>query len=415
MIGHVAKKRKTRFGSTPTAVSEVDDKDNKRKRAMLIAAKLTQAVSDVDTSNPHAIHYSSITVPTNFVGWVIGKGGTNITRIKAETGCHVQVSRDQPKNEDVRDFQLKGTQDQIRDAKRQIQEIVDNAQRMHSQVQEAVWLPANLIGLIIGKGGENINRLKSKYNCFVQIDQYGDIGTTMRECQIKGEDMVKRSTPLAEKKMYETYHIGAHFVQSLVSNNAQAIIGAEQGSGVTINLDPGIYPDGTQDFTLTGQREQIRRAKEIIESITREKFGQRGNRRSSGLSAYAIGNVQTLQQPQIVQTNYQIYQAQPVQTVQTIQPSQYQILTNNYQQPVNQANYQVVQTNQVLQANQGNYFKTQVNCDPARQSYQQYQVNQANYTFNPTAQNVQAVATMGANVIQSELAEKQLVQKHMIG
>ena len=118
-------------------------------------------------------------IPDKFVGLVIGKGGEQIVRIQAESGCKVQICQARADaasggpNPPDRIANLSGTRDAIERAKRIMDEIVSkgrmadggsltlNPYSMGGANSKSidVMVPSAKCGLVIGKGGENIKRI----------------------------------------------------------------------------------------------------------------------------------------------------------------------------------------------------------------------------------------------------------------
>lgn len=118
-------------------------------------------------------------IPDKFVGLVIGKGGEQIVRIQAESGCKVQICQARAEavpggpNPPDRIANLSGTRDAIERAKRIMDEIVSrgrtaeggsstlNPYSMGGANNKSidVMVPSAKCGLVIGKGGENIKRI----------------------------------------------------------------------------------------------------------------------------------------------------------------------------------------------------------------------------------------------------------------
>ena len=118
-------------------------------------------------------------IPDKFVGLVIGKGGEQIVRIQAESGCKVQICQARGdvapggSNPPERIANLSGTRDSIERAKRIMDDIVHKGRMAdggpltlnpysmggtHSKSMD-VMVPSAKCGLVIGKGGENIKRI----------------------------------------------------------------------------------------------------------------------------------------------------------------------------------------------------------------------------------------------------------------
>ncbi|XP_051956728.1 far upstream element-binding protein 3-like isoform X2 [Xyrauchen texanus] len=108
-------------------------------------------------------------VPDKMVGFIIGRGGEQITRIQLESNCKIQIASDSGGMMD-RPCTLTGTPESIEQAKRLLGQIVDrcrNGPGFHtpmdgnSSVQE-ILIPASKVGLVIGKGGDTIKQLQER-------------------------------------------------------------------------------------------------------------------------------------------------------------------------------------------------------------------------------------------------------------
>uniref|UniRef100_A0A8C9T1L8 Far upstream element (FUSE) binding protein 1 n=1 Tax=Scleropages formosus TaxID=113540 RepID=A0A8C9T1L8_SCLFO len=108
-----------------------------------------------------------VKVPDGMVGFIIGRGGEQISRIQQESGCKIQIAPDSGGMPE-RSVTLTGSPDSIQTAKRLLTEIVEKGRPTpgfhHSDgpgmsVQE-ILVPASKAGLVIGKGGETIKQLQ---------------------------------------------------------------------------------------------------------------------------------------------------------------------------------------------------------------------------------------------------------------
>uniref|UniRef100_A0A672ZLG8 Far upstream element (FUSE) binding protein 3 n=1 Tax=Sphaeramia orbicularis TaxID=375764 RepID=A0A672ZLG8_9TELE len=108
-------------------------------------------------------------VPDKMVGFIIGKGGEQISRIQLESGCKIQIASDSGGMLD-RPCTLTGSPENIEQAKRLLNEIVEqcrygpgfhNDMDGNSAIQQ-ILIPANKVGLVIGKGGETIKQLQER-------------------------------------------------------------------------------------------------------------------------------------------------------------------------------------------------------------------------------------------------------------
>merc|ERR1719391_858496 len=58
-------------------------------------------------------------------------------------------------------------------------------EQMHGSVTEEIFVPDNMVGLLIGRGGENITRMQQEASCKIQMSQDNQGGTT-RLCTLTG-------------------------------------------------------------------------------------------------------------------------------------------------------------------------------------------------------------------------------------
>ncbi|XP_016097279.1 far upstream element-binding protein 1-like [Sinocyclocheilus grahami] len=123
-------------------------------------------------------------VPDGMVGFIIGRGGEQISRIQQDSGCKIQISPDSGGMPD-RSVTLTGAPDSIQAAKMLLSEIVDKGRpspAFHhndgqgNSVQE-VMIPASKAGLVIGKGGETIKQLQERAGVKMVMIQEGPQNT----------------------------------------------------------------------------------------------------------------------------------------------------------------------------------------------------------------------------------------------
>lgn len=119
--------------------------------------------------NQRALATEDFKVPDKMVGFIIGKGGEQISRIQLESGCKIQIASDSGGMLD-RPCTLTGSPENIEQAKRLLNVIVEqcrygpgfhNEMDGNSAIQQML-IPANKVGLVIGKGGETIKQLQER-------------------------------------------------------------------------------------------------------------------------------------------------------------------------------------------------------------------------------------------------------------
>uniref|UniRef100_A0A3Q3BGM0 Far upstream element-binding protein 3-like n=1 Tax=Kryptolebias marmoratus TaxID=37003 RepID=A0A3Q3BGM0_KRYMA len=123
-------------------------------------------------------------VPDRMVGFIIGRGGEQITRIQNESGCKIQIAADSGGLME-RPCSLTGTPESIEQAKRLLVQIVDrcrNGPGFHgdgeggTSVQEML-IPASKVGLVIGRGGDTIKQLQERAGVKMMMIQDGPMPT----------------------------------------------------------------------------------------------------------------------------------------------------------------------------------------------------------------------------------------------
>ncbi|GIX70284.1 far upstream element-binding protein 1 [Caerostris extrusa] len=128
-------------------------------------------------------------VPDKMVGLIIGRGGEQIIRLQTESGCKIQLASDS-NGASTRPCTLTGTRDSVekvyfqldqlcvafggklvRKVKNMIEHIISKAnspyppepgQVSDGQYMTELMIPGPKVGLLIGKGGENIRNLQEK-------------------------------------------------------------------------------------------------------------------------------------------------------------------------------------------------------------------------------------------------------------
>ncbi|XP_056598515.1 far upstream element-binding protein 1 isoform X6 [Triplophysa dalaica] len=123
-------------------------------------------------------------VPDGMVGFIIGRGGEQISRIQQDSGCKIQIAPDSGGMPE-RSVMLTGSPDAIQAAKSLLSEIVDKGRPSPAfhhndgagmSVQE-IMIPSSKAGLVIGKGGETIKQLQERAGVKMVMIQDGPQNT----------------------------------------------------------------------------------------------------------------------------------------------------------------------------------------------------------------------------------------------
>eukprot|EP01017_Pseudomicrothorax_dubius_P040922 TRINITY_DN6495_c0_g1_i1.p1 TRINITY_DN6495_c0_g1~~TRINITY_DN6495_c0_g1_i1.p1 ORF type:complete len:568 (+),score=130.25 TRINITY_DN6495_c0_g1_i1:41-1744(+) len=122
-----------------------------------------------------------VSVPSDCIGLVIGKGGETIKMLQTESQAkRVQVAPEDPKDNGMRYIYVEGDEEAFLKVKAMIERIVEGHQRQriattgrlpNNQLaaKKELTVPDSLVGLIIGKGGANIKEIMSRTGAIISI------------------------------------------------------------------------------------------------------------------------------------------------------------------------------------------------------------------------------------------------------
>lgn len=211
-----AKKMSTTNNSNGDANDATDSSDSSpTQSAAAIAARVAAAaavgIQGIGTPGVSLgpVTSKNIKVPDKMVGLIIGRGGEQITRLQAESGCKIQMAPDSGGMPD-RTCTLTGSNQSISRAEDMILQVIQSRARevlpgpgssssgvspisnnnnsssvsrindtvkqpMHQSgfAQVEIMIPGPKVGLIIGKGGESIKQLQEKSGAKMVIIQDG--------------------------------------------------------------------------------------------------------------------------------------------------------------------------------------------------------------------------------------------------
>ncbi|KAH8196636.1 hypothetical protein TruAng_009195 [Truncatella angustata] len=175
-----------------------------------------------------------IMVPDRTVGLIIGRGGETIRDLQERSGCHINITSESKSVNGLRPVNLIGTREAAAQAKEQIMEIVDSDSRQNNngaaaapskpdrapkndfgqggrghapaggddKINDAIFVPSEAVGMIIGKGGETIREMQNTTGCKINVSQSSGPGETEREIGLVGShDAISRAKRAIEDKV----------------------------------------------------------------------------------------------------------------------------------------------------------------------------------------------------------------------
>ncbi|XP_054720897.1 far upstream element-binding protein 1-like isoform X2 [Uloborus diversus] len=167
--------------------------DNKGTVQQLTSIQAQRSVGGI----ANAITVEEWKVPDKMVGLIIGRGGEQITRLQAESGCKVQMAADSGGLPE-RICTLTGSRQSIEKAKELITAIINrggppltvldtnHVPDGHTIVE--MMIPGPKVGLVIGKGGETIRNLQERAAVKMVLIQDGPQQTSQEKpLRITGE------------------------------------------------------------------------------------------------------------------------------------------------------------------------------------------------------------------------------------
>ncbi|XP_014030267.1 far upstream element-binding protein 3 isoform X6 [Salmo salar] len=258
-------------------------------------------------------------VPDRMVGFIIGRGGEQITRIQLESGCKIQIASESGGMMD-RACSLNGTPESIEQAKRMLGQIVDrcrNSPGFHSVAEDIssvheMLIPASKVGLVIGRGGDTIKQLQERIGVKMMMIQDGPMPTGAdKPLRITGDPYkVQQARELVIEIIRDKYQgdfrsgrndfasrLGGSTLDVAVPRFAVGIVIGRSGemikkiqgeSGVRIQFKPddGISPERIAQ--VMGQPDRCQHAVQLINELTqtaqqeRDGFGSSGGPRGRG-------------------------------------------------------------------------------------------------------------------------------------
>ncbi|KAF8387190.1 hypothetical protein PRIPAC_76332, partial [Pristionchus pacificus] len=188
--------------------------------------------------NPHENVVEVIIVPDNSVGLVIGKGGSEITQIQAQSGARVQMAPEST-GDGTRQCTLQGTKMAVERAKQLIHDVITranarragggsldngsggiNIQLGPNAITYDMLIPGTKCGLIIGKAGETIRQLQEQSGVkMMMIQDNTEAGGAPKPLRMNGDP--------------ERIEIAKKLVQDLLNsrNDEGGVIGGGGGMG----------------------------------------------------------------------------------------------------------------------------------------------------------------------------------------
>lgn len=262
-------------------------------------------------------------VPGSKVGYIIGKGGEMIRNLQERAGVKMTVFQQTSEASDsAKQLRIVGSPDKVDYAKELVNDLLTEKELESLKIRtnkpmggggpmgmggggpmgggpmgggggpneygssrpgtQEIPVPAQFVGLVIGKGGESIKRIQAETGCKVQFDtsKTDDKGNTVcqisgpMDCQRRAEDLIKEIIENATNHKKNKMRDGEEVRMSVPANRTGAVIGRggetirqiKQQCGCDIELDKNakVGPGDDKTFIIRGPSERIPYAQQLI-------------------------------------------------------------------------------------------------------------------------------------------------------
>ncbi|KAL0966969.1 hypothetical protein UPYG_G00302890 [Umbra pygmaea] len=278
----------------------LEDADQPETKKMAPNDPFSAAMGGLGGGGPRSAS-EEFKVPDGMVGFIIGRGGEQISRMQQESGCKIQIAPDSGGMPD-RSVTLTGSPDAIQSAKRLLTEIVEKGRPTpafhHNSSNEGgpgmsvqeILVPASKAGLVIGKGGETIKQLQERAGVKMVMIQEGPQNTGAdKPLRISGEpfkvqqakEMVMeliREQGFREQRGEYGSRMGGEgldvpvprfAVGIVIGRNGEMIKKIQSDTGVRIQFKPDDGTTPERIAQIMGPPDQSQHAAEIISDLLR--------------------------------------------------------------------------------------------------------------------------------------------------
>lgn len=219
-------------------------------------------------------------IPSTLVGRIIGKGGETIRQLQNDSGAKVDIRKDEPGI-----VRLGGSAECIARAKEMITDIIERdrtqgpnndayGSRRPEKCEDVMEVPNAMMGRIIGRGGETIQKLQSDSGAKVDIskDQPGTIRLSgSRDAISQARDMIMSLVEYGPQdkgkgkgKSEDTMQVPPSMAGKIVGKGGETIMQIQQESGCKVDLKK---EDLSGAVRLCGSSDSIEKAKRFIKAV----------------------------------------------------------------------------------------------------------------------------------------------------
>ncbi|XP_069948284.1 vigilin isoform X2 [Cherax quadricarinatus] len=212
--------------------------------------------------------FDQITVDPKFYKHIIGKSGSNINRIRNDTGVLINISEADGSNL----IRLEGSPDGVSQAKKELEELVA---KMENEKERDIIIDQRFHRTIIGTKGDKIKEIRDSFNQ-VQIS-FPDPGEQSDIVKIRGpKDDVDQCYMFLKKMLKELNETNYQVKVSIFRQFHKFIIGKGGANINKIREETGTRIElpsegqNSDEIIITGKKENCEKARERIQKIQEE-------------------------------------------------------------------------------------------------------------------------------------------------
>ncbi|XP_066966353.1 vigilin [Macrobrachium rosenbergii] len=212
--------------------------------------------------------YDQITVDPKFYKHIIGKSGSNINRIRNDTGVLINISEADGSNL----IRLEGSPEGVSQAKKELEDMVA---KMENEKERDIIIEQRFHRTIIGTKGDKIREIREKFNQ-VQIS-FPDPGEASDIVRIRGpKDDVDQCYAFLKRMLRDLLESNYQIKVSIFRQFHKFVIGK---GGANINkireetntrIDLPSEGQNSDEIIITGKKENCEKARDRIQKIQEE-------------------------------------------------------------------------------------------------------------------------------------------------
>jgi rRNA processing protein Krr1/Pno1 len=191
--------------------------------------------SSIGEINPFTGPHLKIKVLNKYIGLIIGKNGDTVRNLNQKTGCCIFIPKDSKEGEDFRMLELSGSDESIKECKKEIEFLIENA----NKVTEALYQSIDFDYL----NTKQTNQIISPNEIMTNINEKTALSANNTPLNINNRNIIYNQ-PRLQTASTNTYAYNYYPI-----NNLNAITARVNLPGIPFNN--AIYPQTMNMNTLT--------------------------------------------------------------------------------------------------------------------------------------------------------------------